>query len=114
MPHISGSLDNITLLDALDETLADVMLMRGIPEHIRSDNGPEFIAEELRKWLGKLGTRTLYIEPGSPWENVVRRLIDEDFARFAVSTAKRWLSERVCAREFARSGKSEFRLVILM
>jgi putative transposase len=40
-----------------------------IPEHIRSDNGPEFIAEELRKWLGKVGTRTLYIEPGSPWEN---------------------------------------------
>jgi transposase InsO family protein len=51
------------------ETLADVMLMRGIPEHIRSDNGPEFIAEELRKWLDKVGTKTLYIEPGSPWEN---------------------------------------------
>jgi putative transposase len=51
------------------ETLADVMLVRGIPEHIRSDNGPEFIAEELRKWLGSVGTRTLYIEPGSPWEN---------------------------------------------
>src|ERR1039457_2541251 len=51
------------------ETLADVMLVRGIPEHIRSDNGPEFIAEELRKWLSKVGTRTLYIEPGSPWEN---------------------------------------------
>ena len=51
------------------DTLADVMLVRGIPEHIGSDNGPEFIAEELRKWLGKLGTRTLYIEPGSPWEN---------------------------------------------
>ncbi len=31
--------------------------------------GPEFIAEELRKWLGKLGTKTLYVEPGSPWEN---------------------------------------------
>ena len=51
------------------EVLADVMLVRGIPEHIRSDNGPEFIAEELRKWLGKVGTKTLYIEPGSPWEN---------------------------------------------
>src|SRR5207247_1942939 len=51
------------------ETLADVMLVRGVPEHIRSDNGPEFIAEQLRKWLGKLGTKTLYIEPGSPWEN---------------------------------------------
>jgi transposase InsO family protein len=51
------------------DTLADVMLVRGIPEHIRSDNGPEFIAKELRQWLGKVGTRTLYIEPGSPWEN---------------------------------------------
>ena len=51
------------------ETLADVMLLRGIPEYIRSDNGPEFIAKELRKWLAKLGTKTLYIEPGSPWEN---------------------------------------------
>jgi putative transposase len=51
------------------ETLADVMLWRGIPEYIRSDNGPEFVAKELRKWLGNLGTGTLYIEPGSPWEN---------------------------------------------
>ncbi|MGA8312297.1 MAG: IS3 family transposase, partial [Terriglobales bacterium] len=51
------------------ETLAEVMLWRGIPEHIRSDNGPEFVAKELRKWLGHVGTGTLYIEPGSPWEN---------------------------------------------
>ena len=51
------------------ETLADVMVWRGIPEHIRSDNGPEFVAKELRNWLGKVGTGTLYIEPGSPWEN---------------------------------------------
>jgi transposase InsO family protein len=51
------------------ETLADVMLVRGIPEYVRSDNGPEFVARELRKWLGRLGTGTLYIEPGSPWEN---------------------------------------------
>jgi putative transposase len=51
------------------DTLAEVMLGRGIPEHIRSDNGPEFIATELRQWLARLGARTLYIEPGSPWEN---------------------------------------------
>jgi putative transposase len=51
------------------ETLADVMLFRGIPEHIRSDNGSEFVAQEVRQWLGKVGTGTLYIEPGSPWEN---------------------------------------------
>jgi putative transposase len=51
------------------EALADVMLFRGTPENIRSDNGPEFVAKELRKWLAKVGTGTLYIEPGSPWEN---------------------------------------------
>ena len=51
------------------ETLSDVMLWKGIPEHLRSDNGPEFIAQQLRRWLAKLGTATLYIEPGSPWEN---------------------------------------------
>ena len=51
------------------QTLSEVMLWRGIPEHIRLDNGPEFIAQQLRQWLGNLGTGTLYIEPGSPWEN---------------------------------------------
>ena len=53
----------------LIETLADLMLMHGIPEHMRSDNGPEFVAERLRKWLSAVGAKTLYIEPGSPWEN---------------------------------------------
>jgi transposase InsO family protein len=51
------------------ETMADVMLTRGVPEHIRSDNGAEMTAKIVRNWLGKLGARTLYIEPGSPWEN---------------------------------------------
>jgi putative transposase len=51
------------------EVLADAMIEHGIPEHIRSDNGPEFVAKELRKWLAKTGAKTLYIEPGSPWEN---------------------------------------------
>ena len=40
-----------------------------MPEHIRSDNGPEFTARAVREWLGGVGARTLYIEPGSPWEN---------------------------------------------
>lgn len=51
------------------ESLSEVMLWRGIPNYIRSDNGPEFISQQLRHWLGKLGTGPLYIEPGSPWEN---------------------------------------------
>jgi transposase InsO family protein len=51
------------------EALADVMVRKGIPSHIRSDNGPEFVAVDLRKWLAATGAETLYIEPGSPWEN---------------------------------------------
>jgi putative transposase len=51
------------------ETMADVMLIRGIPEHIRSDNGAEMTAKIVRSWLAKVGAKTLYIEPGSPWEN---------------------------------------------
>jgi hypothetical protein len=51
------------------ETMADVMLTRGVPEHIRSDNGAEMTAKIVRNWLAKLGVRTLYIEPGSLWEN---------------------------------------------
>ena len=58
-------------LDSNDviHALADLFLMRGIPEYIRSDNGSEFTAEAVRKWLGELGVKTLFIEPGSPWEN---------------------------------------------
>jgi len=51
------------------EALADVMLVRGVPEHIRSDNGSEMTAKIVRHWLGQVGAKTLYIEPGSPWEN---------------------------------------------
>ena len=53
----------------LIELLADAMIEYGIPEYIRSDNGPEFVAKELRKWLARTGAATLYIEPGFPWEN---------------------------------------------
>ena len=63
--RVARRLNSLEVID----TLADVMLERGIPEHIRSDNGPEFIARELRQWLGRVGTQTLYIERGSPWEN---------------------------------------------
>ena len=51
------------------EAMADVMLVKGVPEHIRSDNGPEMTAKIIRDWLPKVGANTLYIEPGSPWEN---------------------------------------------
>lgn len=49
--------------------LSDLFIEHGPPEHIRSDNGPEFAAKAVRQWLEKVGVRTLFIEPGSPWEN---------------------------------------------
>ena len=49
--------------------LAKLMIRHGIPGYIRSDNGPEFIAKAVREWLGRLEVGTLFIEPGSPWEN---------------------------------------------
>lgn len=54
--------------DAL-EVFADLMAVHGVPAFLRSDNGPEMVARVLRQWLGRVGTGTLYITPGSPWEN---------------------------------------------
>lgn len=51
------------------ERLADLFVSRGTPSFIRSDNGPEFTARRVREWLACVGVGTLYIEPGSPWEN---------------------------------------------
>ena len=49
--------------------LSDLFIMRGVPGHVRSDNGPEFVAKAVRDWIGAVGAKTAYIEPGSPWEN---------------------------------------------
>ena len=54
--------------DVID-ALADLFILRGVPAHIRSDNGPEFVAQALRDWIAAVGAKTAYIEPGSPWEN---------------------------------------------
>ena len=58
----------ITSQDVI-ERLFELFIMKGIPEHIRSDNGPEFTAKAIRDWLNRIGVKTLFIEPGSPWEN---------------------------------------------
>lgn len=52
--------------DVIDQ-LYELFLLRGVPEHIRSDNGPEFTAKAIRRWLSRVGVKTLFIEPGSPW-----------------------------------------------
>jgi transposase InsO family protein len=51
------------------ERLADLFVRRAVPDFIRSDNGPEFVAERVRDWLEQVGVKPLFIEPGSPWEN---------------------------------------------
>jgi putative transposase len=59
---------SITAADVID-VLAELFIVRGVPGHIRSDNGPEFIATAIRDYLAKAGVVTLYIEKGAPWEN---------------------------------------------
>lgn len=76
---------SITSQDVLD-TLAELFAMRGVPQAIRSDNGPEFIAQAIQDWLKRLGIEALYIAPGSPWENGYAesfhsKLVDEFLSR---------------------------------
>jgi transposase InsO family protein len=59
---------SITSSDVID-TLAELFAMHGVPRHVRSDNGPEFVAKAIRRWLEQVNVSALYIEPGSPWQN---------------------------------------------
>ena len=63
--RVNRRLKAVDVIDAL----TDLFILRGVPAHIRSDNGPEFIAKALRDWIAAVGASTAYIEPGSPWEN---------------------------------------------
>src|SRR6202012_76007 len=54
--------------DVID-VLSDLFILRGVPAHIRSDNGPEFVAKAVQEWITAVGAKTAYIEKGSPWEN---------------------------------------------
>lgn len=75
--------------DVLD-VLSQLMRIRGAPRHIRSDNGPEFIARDIRKFLKQAGVETLYIEPGAPWQN-----------GFAESFNSRFRDELLSQEQFA-------------
>src|SRR5262249_7124519 len=55
-------------IDVID-VLSDLFILRGVPGHIRSDNGPEFVAEAVQAWITAVGAKIAYIERGSPWEN---------------------------------------------
>ena len=63
--EVARKLNSKNVLDVLYSLFCE----RGVPGHIRSDNGPEFTAHAVRRWLEKVGVKTLFIEPGSPWEN---------------------------------------------
>ena len=63
--EVQRKLNNSSVLEKLGELFVE----RGTPEHLRSDNGSEFTAKVVREWLARVGVGTLYIEPGSPWEN---------------------------------------------
>ena len=62
---VKRKLNSVDVIDVL----TDLFILRGPPAFIRSDNGPEFVAEAVRDWIAAVGSKTAYIEPGSPWEN---------------------------------------------
>jgi len=63
--RVKRKLNSTEVIDAL----TDLFILQGVPAYTRSDNGPEFIAEAVRDWIKAVGAKTVYIEPGSPWEN---------------------------------------------
>src|SRR5471032_3559169 len=63
--RIDRKLKSIDVIDVL----SDLFVLRGVPGHVRSDNGPEFIAKALQDWIAAVGAKATYITPGSPWEN---------------------------------------------
>ncbi len=63
--RVNRKLNSVDVIDVL----TDLFILRGVPAFIRSDNGPEFIAEAVQKWIKAVGAKTAYIAPGSPWEN---------------------------------------------
>ena len=83
--------------EAVIDVLADLFAVRGVPKHVRSDNGPEFIAAAIRRWLGYAAVETLYIEPGSPWEN-----------GYAESLNSRFRDELLAREEFEKAAGSSW------
>ena len=65
MTRVDRKLNSVDVVDAL----TDLFILRGPPAYVRSDNGPEFVAEKVRSWISAVGAKTAFIAPGSPWEN---------------------------------------------
>jgi hypothetical protein len=91
------------------DVLPDLFILRGVPAHIRSDNGPEFVAQAMQEWIAVVGAKTAYIERGSPWENGIEsfnaRLRDErSTARASTLCARPGSSSRADDATTTRSG----------
>ena len=63
--RVKRKLNSTDVIDAL----TDLLILRGPPTYVRSDNGPEFVAKDVRAWIEAVGAKTAFIEPGSPWKN---------------------------------------------
>jgi transposase InsO family protein len=63
--RVSRKLKAVDVIDVL----SGLFILRGVPGHVRSDNGPEFVAKAMQQWITAVGAKTAYIAPGSPWEN---------------------------------------------
>ncbi len=63
--RVDRKLNSTAVIDAL----TDLFILRGVPSHVRSDDGPQFIAKAVRDWIAAVGAKTAFIEPGTPWEN---------------------------------------------
>lgn len=103
--EVGPSLNSTDVVRVLETLVAQ----RGAPEYIRSDNGPEFIAKKVRRWIEERGFKTLYIEPGSPWENP---FIESFNSRFRdeflnVESFGSVLEAKVLGKEFRRNYNEE-------
>jgi putative transposase len=92
-------------IDVID-VLSDLLILRGVPAHIRSDNGPEFVAKAVQEWIGGVDAKTAYIERGGPWEN---GYIESFNARLRASVSTASLCERGALRPGNRALRFRWR-----
>ena len=88
------------------EALADVMVMKGVPEHIRSDNGPEFVSHALLKWIVDQGIETALIDPGKPWQNGATESFNGKFRDECLSLE--WFRSRAEAKIIIETWRRHF------
>lgn len=96
---------SITSEDVID-TLAELFAIRGVPKHVRSDNGPEFVAQAIQQWMKQVEIETLYIEPGSPWENAYAESFHSRFRDELLATEE--FENMAAARKLTAAWKEDY------